>query len=156
MEDNISIVKKRMKWTSQLTWECHGNVWHEYWMKSPLSLREKRKSTITNTVYYLPKGFPGGSDNKESSCNAGNLGWILGHGDPLEKGRATHSGILALRIPWTKKPGRSVSHTESDTAEWITPVFLPWEFHGQRSLAGYSLWVTQSRTQLSESLYSEI
>ena len=31
-----------------------------------------------------------------------------------------------------------------------TLVFLPWEFHGQRSLAG--LWVTQSRTQLSESL----
>ena len=26
--------------------------------------------------------------------------------------------------------------------EWLqTPVFLPGEFHGQRSLAGYSLWV---------------
>ena len=26
--------------------------------------------------------------------------------DPLEKGMATHSSILAWRIPWTEKPGR--------------------------------------------------
>ena len=25
--------------------------------------------------------------------------------DPLEKGMATHSSILALRIPWTEEPG---------------------------------------------------
>ena len=30
----------------------------------------------------------------------------LGLEDPLEKGRATHSGILAWRIPWTEEPGR--------------------------------------------------
>ena len=35
--------------------------------------------------------FPGGSAGKESSCNAGYLGWE----DPLEKGMATHSSILA-------------------------------------------------------------
>ena len=29
----------------------------------------------------------------------------LGQEDPLEKGMATHSSILAWRIPWTKKPG---------------------------------------------------
>ena len=29
----------------------------------------------------------------------------LGREDPLEKGMATHSGILAWRIPWTEKPG---------------------------------------------------
>ena len=28
----------------------------------------------------------------------------LGRGDPLEKGMATHSSMLAWRIPWTKKP----------------------------------------------------
>ena len=33
--------------------------------------------------------------------------WIhsLGQEDPLEKGRATHSSILAWRIPWTEEPG---------------------------------------------------
>ena len=29
----------------------------------------------------------------------------LGQGDPLEEGMATHSGILAWRIPWTEEPG---------------------------------------------------
>ena len=29
----------------------------------------------------------------------------LGKVDPLEKGIATHSGILAWRIPWTEEPG---------------------------------------------------
>ena len=33
--------------------------------------------------------------------------WVrsLGQEDPLEKGRATHSGILAWKIPWTEEPG---------------------------------------------------
>ena len=30
-----------------------------------------------------------------------SLGWE----DPLEKGKATHSSVLALRIPWTDEPG---------------------------------------------------
>ena len=30
----------------------------------------------------------------------------LGGEDPLEKGMATHSSILAGRIPWTEEPGR--------------------------------------------------
>ena len=31
--------------------------------------------------------------------------WSLGREDPLEKGMATHSSILAKSIPWTEKPG---------------------------------------------------
>ena len=33
--------------------------------------------------------------------------WVrfLGRDDPLEKGMATHSSILAWRIPWTEEPG---------------------------------------------------
>ena len=106
---------------------------------------------------------------------------------------ATHSSILAWRIPWTEEPGRLQSmglqrvghdwvtntHTHKHTHQalakkktmkrwlrwqriclqcrrprldpWVgkiawrrkwlpTPVFLPWEVHGQRSLAGYSPW----------------
>ena len=30
----------------------------------------------------------------------------LGREDPLEKEMATHSSILAWKIPWTEKPGR--------------------------------------------------
>ena len=32
--------------------------------------------------------------------------WSLGWEDPLEEGMATHSSILAWRIPWTEEPGR--------------------------------------------------
>ena len=52
-------------------------------------------------------GFSGGSDGKESSCNAGDL-----------------VQSLVGKIPWR--------------AWQLTPVFLPGEFHGQRSLAGYN------------------
>ena len=54
-------------------------------------------------MFYL--GFPGDSDGKESAYNAGDLGSIPGPGRSLEKGTATHSRILAWRIPWTEEPG---------------------------------------------------
>ena len=44
-------------------------------------------------------GFPGGSDGKESVCNAGNLGSITGSGRSPGEGLATHSNILAWKIP---------------------------------------------------------
>ena len=47
---------------------------------------------------------PGGSDGKESACSVGDPGLIPGLGRSLEKGMATHSSILAWRIPWTEEP----------------------------------------------------
>ena len=51
--------------------------------------------------------------------------WVpsLGQGDPLEEGNATHSSVLAWRIPWTEEPGGLYSpwgHKESDMAERLT------------------------------------
>ena len=47
--------------------------------------------------------------------------WVrsLGREDPLEKEMATHSSVLAWRIPWTEEPGglQSMGHKESDTPE---------------------------------------
>ena len=40
-------------------------------------------------------GFPGGSESKESACNAADLVRSLGGEDPLEEGTATRSSILA-------------------------------------------------------------
>ena len=73
-------------------------------------------------------GFPGGSDGKESACDVGDPGSNPGSGrspgreDPLEKEVATHSNILAWRIPWTEEPGgySSQGHKESDTTEQLT------------------------------------
>ena len=47
-----------------------------------------------------------GSDGKASAYNAGDLVQSLGWEDPLEKEMATHSSILAWRIPRTEEPGR--------------------------------------------------
>ena len=45
----------------------------------------------------------------------------LGREDPLEKGMATHSSILARRISWTGEPGGLVHGViESDTTERLT------------------------------------
>ena len=61
------------------------------------------------TQSLISWGFPGGSEGKESVCNAGDPGSLPGVG----------------KILWSKK--------------WqLIPWFLPGEFHGQRCLAGYS------------------
>ena len=46
---------------------------------------------------------------KNLPANAGDVrgaSSIPGSGKPLEEGMATHSSILAWRIPWTEEPGR--------------------------------------------------
>ena len=67
-------------------------------------------------------GFSGGSVVKNllavqesQEMQFQSLGWE----DPLEEGMATHSSILAWRIPWTEEPGRlhPRGRIESDTTE---------------------------------------
>ena len=53
-------------------------------------------------------GFPSGSVVKNLPANAGDAretGSILDFEDPLEKEMATHSSILAWKVPWTEEPG---------------------------------------------------
>ena len=54
--------------------------------------------------------------SKEAVCNAGNPVLSLGQEDPLEKGMATHSSILAWEIPWTEEPGQLQS---KGSKSWI-------------------------------------
>ena len=51
---------------------------------------------------YCPLWLPCASASKESAWET----WVrsLGWKDPLEKEMATHSSIVAWRIPWTKEP----------------------------------------------------
>ena len=55
---------------------------------------------------YSNLGFSRGSDGKESACSVGDQGLIPGSGLSLEKEMATHSSILAWKIPWVKEPGK--------------------------------------------------
>ena len=68
---------------------------------------------------------------KEAACSAGDAGSVLSWEDPLEKGMATHSRILACRIPWTEEPGglqsmglKRVSHSVTSNSLQLTPTSL--------------------------------
>ena len=90
------------------------NIWKE------LSLVSYRDSWQWDVTTHSPersklkclrtaKGFPGGSDGKESACSAGDMGDVvrsLGLEDPLEEEMATYSIFPAGKIPWAKKPGK--------------------------------------------------
>ena len=48
----------------------------------------------------------------------------LGQEDPLEKGMATHSSILAWRIPWTEEPdGIQSMGSQRVGHDWVTNTF---------------------------------
>ena len=65
-------------------------------------------------------GFPGGTVVNNSSVSAGDTGdrgLLHGVGRPLEEEMATHSNILAWKIPWTEDPGGPWGCKELDTTE---------------------------------------
>ena len=67
---------------------------------------EVLSSSIQNTALAGPsRGFPGGSVVKNPPVMQETRVWSLGQEDSLEKEMATHSSVLAERIPWTQEPG---------------------------------------------------
>ena len=88
------------------------------WVAMPSSRESSQPRDWTDVSYLSLLHWKAGSwvppcssDGKESACNVGDLGSIPESG----------------RFPWRRK--------------WQpTPVFLPGESHGRRSLAGYSPW----------------
>ena len=54
--------------------------------------------------------------------------WSLGQEDPLGKGMATHSSILAWRIPWIEEPGGLQSTgLQRVRHDWVTNTFSYWQ-----------------------------
>ena len=70
----------------------------------------KLKETLTS-VYQFIKGYNKGGASlvaqmvKNLPAKQETLVQSLGPDDPLKKGMATHSSILAWKIPWTEEPG---------------------------------------------------
>ena len=79
----------------------------------------ERPHGLQPTRLLLPWDFPGKSIGVGLPLPAEMLVPSLGPEDPLEEEMATHSRILAWRIPETEEPGglQSTGHRESDTAE---------------------------------------
>ena len=68
--------------------------WRSKGLKKTSTLHQANASLVAQMVKNLPS-------LQETWVQS--LGWE----DPLEKGMATHSSILAWRIPWTEKPGET-------------------------------------------------
>ena len=68
--------------------------------------------SLESVTMFFPSimGIPCGSAGKDSTCNVGDLGVIPGLGDPLEMGTATHSSILAWRIPMGRGAWQTIVH----------------------------------------------
>ena len=63
-------------------------------------------SSVKQLILLLDsEGISGSSDGKNSVCNAGDPGSILGQEDPMEKGMAILFSILPWRNPWIEEPG---------------------------------------------------
>ena len=68
-------------------------------------------------------GFPGESDGKESACNAGDPGWILGSGRSPGEGNSNPLQHSCLGNPMDRGAWRATVHgvtKDSDMTEWLT------------------------------------
>ena len=78
--------------------------------RRPAYMEERMSAYIWQaSIFYSPASkmdFPGGSDSKASATMRETWVQSLGREDPPEKDMATHSSILAWKIPWTEEPGR--------------------------------------------------
>ena len=90
--------------------------------------------------------FPGGSEGKESACNAGDLGSIPG--SRRLKEMVTHSSTLAWKTPWTEETGGLCpgGRRESDTPERLQLQFFQLHLVGKVSstLMNSSFFIEES------------
>jgi len=72
---------------------------------------------LVESIILRAGGVPGGSVVQNLPAQQGTRVRSLGGEYPLEKEMATHSNILAWKVPWTEEPGRlqSMGFQESDT-----------------------------------------
>ena len=136
-------------WSNWAKWS-----WHSYQLV-----------TVFEVWYVIPGKQ--GLEKRECSCTAGGklhpkikakIQIGLNYDSVSEKAMAPHSSTLAWKIPWTEEPGRLQSMRSLRVGhDWAaslslftfmhwrrkwqpTPVFLPGESQGQRSLVGCRLW----------------
>ena len=124
--------------TTRATWEAGSNKTQRKDIGHPLTMyKAPYLSQIFFIIYIWLKDFPAAQIVKNLPAMQETRVQFLGQEDPLEKGMATHSNILAWRIPWTEKPGRlqfmgsqRVRHnwaTHTHTHAWLKiPYILPW------------------------------
>ena len=82
--------------------------------KGSASRKQISTCTLVHYLAYAWTGLPGSASGKEPACHCRQMEetwvWSLGWEDPLEEDMATHSSILAWRIPWTEEPAGPTVH----------------------------------------------
>ena len=72
--------------------------------------------------------------------------------DPLEKEMATHSGILAWKIPWTEEPGglpsMRVAKSQTRLSDWARSSILTWRIPWAEEPGGLQFMGLESQTRL--------
>ena len=95
----------------------NGTTTLENSLLSPIKL-ERHHMTQASLVAQTVKRLPAMRETRV---------WSLGWEDPLEKEIATHSSILAWKIPWTEEPGRLQSMgSQRVRHDWATSLHLIW------------------------------
>ena len=86
---------------------------------SEVSQKEKNKYHMTSPVAQMVKRLPTMQETRVQS-----LGWEA----PLEKEMATHSSILAWKIPWTEEPGglqvQGIAKSQTQLSNFTFTFFL--------------------------------
>ena len=106
-----------------------------FWFQSTASCSKDLVLRVWNSVSTPIQSLLGGSVVKNLPANAGMRVLSLAREDLLEKEMATHSSVLAWKIPWTEEPGRlqSMGLQENQTQpsnwnnNWTTvSQHIPW------------------------------
>ena len=130
---NCFYIQKRInktnsnKFSKKIIWQIFMSYnFNRYWLrgthdKQPYNFIRSLKymfivRIVATCIWNMPTyvwRLPSWLSVKESACQyrrGKRHGFDLGWEDPLEKGMATHSIILAWKIPWAEDPGGLLSH----------------------------------------------
>ena len=123
-----SRIDKR-KLSKSMTYVCRTVSVVYWWETSRLTVQWLRTAHQLATILWVRNldgaqlGLPGGSDGKESACDARGRSSISGLGRPLGEGSGNPLPYLASRLPWTEEPGRlqsmGLQRVGNDWVTWI-------------------------------------
>ena len=122
---NLTSCQKRWKLCPKIKAESGKGTWCSQRCPLPMALLTRGKQGSLSLEFILIQGgLPAGASLVTQTVK--NLPemqepWVqsLSQENPLEEGMATHSSILAWRIPWTEEPGVDPVHGVTKSQTWL-------------------------------------
>ena len=126
---NPRVSESRWLWTSkktclqETTQDDQGRPTPSYQSFQPC------KHTHTHTHTHTHRGFPGGSDGRESACKAGVLGLISGWGRSPREGNGNPLQYSCLGNPMHRGPWRTIVHRVAKSQTWLSDIYFHFHTH---------------------------